>query len=110
MVLLRKEAAEPHRRHIRCDRFRIAALAGESDRILVDIGGEDLQLDIPLRRRDLLEKEHSEGIGFLAGAAAGNPDPQRPVRGVSVHEIGYDILRQQFEGARVAEEAGDVDQ
>ena len=43
MVLLGKEAGEPRRRHIRRDRFRVDALAGESDRILVDIGSEDLQ-------------------------------------------------------------------
>ena len=110
VVLLCKEAGEPLRRHISCNRFRIASLAGESDRILVDIGGENLQLDIPLRRRDLLEKEHGERIGLLAGAAAGNPDAQRPVQGVPVDEIGYHLLRQEFEGTRVAEEAGDVDQ
>ena len=110
MVLLCKEAGEPRRRHIGCNRFRIASLAGESDRLLVDIGGENLQLDVPFRRRDLLEKEHGERIGLLAGAAAGNPDPQRPVQGVPVDEIGYDLVRQEFEGTRVAEEAGDVDQ
>ena len=29
---------------------------------------------------------------------------------VPAHEIGNDLLRQQFEGLRVAEKAGDVDQ
>ena len=98
VLLLCKEAGEPRRRHICCDRFRIASLAGESDRLLVDIGGENLQLDIPFRRRDLLEKQHGERIGLLTGAAAGNPDPQRPVRGVPVDEIGNNLLRQELEG------------
>ena len=110
VLLLGKEAGESHRRHIRRDRFRIVSLAGERDRILVDIGGEDLQPDVSLRGRDLLEKQHGEGIGLLAGAAAGNPDPQRPIRRMPADEIGDHLLRQQLEGLRVAEEAGDVDQ
>jgi hypothetical protein len=67
-------------------------------------------VDVPFRRRDLLEKEHGERIGLLAGAAPGNPDPQRPVQGVPVDEIGYALVHQEFEGIRVAKEAGDVDQ
>ncbi len=110
VLLPGKEASEPRRRYICRDRLRITSLAGESDRILVDIGGEDLQLDIPLRRSDLFEKQHGEGIGLLASAAAGNPDPQRPVRRVPADEIGNHLFRQQLEGSRVAEKAGDVDQ
>src|SRR6202040_4077670 len=78
--------------------------------LLVDIGGEDLQLDIPFPRCDRLEQQYSERIGLLTGAAAGNPDPQRPVGGVTVDEIGYYLRCQEFEGTRVAEEARDVDQ
>ena len=110
MLLLGKEAGEPRRRDIGRDRSRIAPLAGQGDRFLVDVGGEDLELQVALGRRDLLEQQHGEGIGLFAGAAAGNPDPQRPVRRVPAHQIGNCLLRQQFEGFRVAEEAGDVDQ
>jgi hypothetical protein len=110
VLLLSKEAGEPQRQYICGDRFRIASLAGDRNRILVDIGGEDLQLDIPLRRRDFLEKEHGEGIGLFPGAAAGHPDPQRPVRRLPADEIGDHLLLQQLEGLRVTEEAGHVDQ
>ena len=95
---------------MRCDRLWITSLTGDSDRILVDIRGEDLQLHVPFRRRDFLENEHGEGICLLAGAAAGHPDPQRPVRRLPADEIGDHLLCEQLEGVRVAEEAGDVDQ
>ena len=110
VVLLDEEAGKPLRRYMSaCDRLRITSVAGEGDRVLVDVGGKDLQLDIPLRRRDLLEEEHGDGIGLFARAAAGNPDPQRAAWRLLAHEIGNDFLRQQIKGLRVAEKAGDVD-
>jgi hypothetical protein len=54
-------------------------------------------------------KRIARGIGLLAGAAAGHPDPQRLIRRVPVDEIGYPLLRQQLESLQVAEEARNLD-
>ncbi len=110
VILLRKEAGKPRRRHVRLDRFRVEALSGARDRIRVDIGGEDLQLDVALRRRDLLAEQHGEGIGLLARAAPGNPDAERLIGRVAADQVGNDLLRQEIEHLRIAEEAGDVDE
>ena len=61
-------------------------------------------------RSDRLCEKHGERVGFLAGAASGDPDSQRPLgRGVR-DQIRDDVLGQVLEYFRVAEEAGDVDQ
>ena len=82
VVLLGEEAGEPRRRHVGLDRFRIDAVAGERHAVRVDVGGEHLQLDIAFCGRDLLEKEHRDGIGLFARAAAGHPDAQRSIQGL----------------------------
>ena len=110
IALLGEEAGEPRRRHVGLDRVRIDAVAGERHAVRVDVGGEHLQLDVALRGRDLLQKEHGDGIGLLAGAAAGHPDAQRPIQGLPLHELRNDFLRQLVEGGRVAEEVGHIDE
>lgn len=61
-------------------------------------------------RRHLFKDEHGDGIGFLAEAAPGDPDPQRVIEGVIAHESGDGLRGEMVEHLPVAEEAGDVDQ
>ncbi len=49
----------------------IEAIASARHRVGIDVGREDLQLDLAFRGVDLLAKEHGEGISFLAGTATG---------------------------------------
>ena len=110
VLLLRKEAGEQGRRHIRRDRFRIDAFARECNRVRIDIGGKDLELDGAFCRRDLIEKKHGKRVGLLTRAASRHPDSERPILRLQAHEIGNDFRRQQLENLGVAEEAGDVDE
>ena len=110
LFLLLEETGEPRRRHVGLDRFRIEPLPGESHRVAIGIGRKHLQRAGALCRRQFLQKQHGDGIGLLACAAAGHPDPQRLVRRLPAHQIGNNFLRQQLEGFRVAKEPGDVDQ
>ena len=88
----------------------IEAFASARHRVRIDVAGEDLQFDVALRGVDLLAKKHREGIGLLAGAATGDPDPQRPIQRVVAHEVGNDALGQKIENGRVAKETRDIDQ
>ena len=100
MVVLRKETRKSRSRHVCRDRFRIKALPGRRDRIGVNVGGEDLQLDLPLRRRDFLAEEHGERIGFLTRAAPGDPEAQRLIDGMVADQIRNDLFAQNIEYLR----------
>jgi hypothetical protein len=63
-----------------------------------------------LTRRDLLAKEHGEGIGLLARAAAGDPDSQGTIERLAEHEIGNDLVSEERENLRIAEKARDIDE
>ena len=104
----KKPPIDPARRRPRS--FGIEAVASARHRVRVDVAGEDLQFDVALRGVDLLAKQHGEGIGLFAGAAAGDPDPQRPIQMMVAHEVGNDALLQELEDRRVAKETRDVDQ
>ena len=110
MIFPGEEAAQPVGRHVSVDRRRVKPFAGGRDGVSVDIRGENLQLQPAPRRRDLLQEQHGDGIGFLAGAAARHPDPDRPVRRMRPREFGNDCLRQHIEGLLVAEKPRDVDE
>jgi hypothetical protein len=49
-------------------------------------------------------------MGFLAGAATGDPDAQGLIGRVLADQIGNDLCGEQIEHLRIAEEAGDVDE
>ena len=72
----REEAGQPFRRDIGGDALGIDSLAGDLQRLFIDIRGEDLQAAGVLRRRLMFEQQHGEGVSLLAGGAAGNPDAQ----------------------------------
>ena len=58
----------------------------------------------------LLLEQDGDGIGFLAGGAAGHPDADRGARGLAGKEPRDDLFLERLEGLRVAEEIGDADQ
>ena len=76
----------------------------------VDIRGEDLKLDVLARVGDRLAEQDGEGIGFLACAASGDPDPQRLTRRLIGDQTGNDVFGEKVERFRVAKELGDVDE
>jgi hypothetical protein len=54
-----EEAGQTFRRHLRLDRVWVEPFSGTGDGVRIDIGGEDLELDIALHRGDLLAEEYS---------------------------------------------------
>src|SRR5208283_736661 len=105
-----KKPRQSFRAHVGLDRVGIEAVASARHRVGIDVGREDLQLDLALRCVDLLAKKHGERIGLLAGTATGDPDSERPVQRVVANKVGNDALGQKFEYRRVTKKAGDIDQ
>ncbi len=109
VALADEEVLEPPLGDIGGDVFRVDPLAGEGDRLRVDVGGEDLDRKSLLQPLHDLLQHDGYRIGLLAGGAAGHPDPQRPV-GRPLRQHPGQLLLEDPEGLRVAEEVGDVDQ
>ncbi len=59
---------------------------------------------------DLLQREHDDGVGLLAGGAARHPDAQRVAGGAGADQPRDHLRGQRLEGGRVAEEVGDADE
>ena len=72
--LTNKEAPEPLLADIGLDRRGIAALPADGERARVEIGAEDLDRGPGVATACLLEKQHRDGVGLLAGRAATDPD------------------------------------
>ena len=75
VILPGEKSGQSFWRNVGLDRIGIEAVASARHCVRVDVAGEDLQFDVALRGVDLLAKQHGEGIGLLAGTAAGDPDP-----------------------------------
>ena len=96
-----------HRPHVTFDVVRVP---GVGERLVVDVGGVDLDpLPEPLRAEHLGER-HRETVGLLAGRAARAPHPDRVVGPAFGEHRGNDLLTEVEPCLGVAEEAGDVDQ
>ena len=91
---------------------RVAAAPGVVDRLLVEVGGEDLQG--PGRRGgggpDHLAEGHGQGVGLLAGGAARHPGAQRAAGGLAREQRRQDVGAQLIPHLLVAEEARHPDQ
>ena len=92
VIVFRKEPGKSRCRHICRNHFRVQAFTCCPDRVGVDIGGEDLQFDLSLRRCDLLAEEHGKRIGFLARTAPGDPYAERLIDGMVADQIGNDTF------------------
>jgi hypothetical protein len=109
-VLVQEIAIEELLRHVLGDRSGVATGARDLERMLVDIGREDLQLRRDTRIRHELAKQDGDGIGLLAGGAAGHPDPDRIVLPLGFEQARDDIPFESLEDGRIAKEVGDPDQ
>ena len=106
-VLLDEEALQPARLDVGRDRQREHAGTRRRHRALVDVGGEDLDLR-PVRTQQLVQQD-GDGIGLLAGGAAGHPGAEGLDAGPLLDQPAQ-RLAQGLEGVGVAEEVGDADQ
>ena len=82
------------------------------DGVMVEVGGEDLQVEA-CRGREFLQhfaEDDGERVGLLARGAAGRPRPQHGALGVGGQQRGEDLGAQLLPDLGVAEEAGDADQ
>ena len=110
LLILREVPFQPRRRDIGGNRTRVPGFPRDFDRLRVDVGGEDLQAQIAPVGFDRFAQQDAEGPDFLAGTAAGHPDPERTVRTVGADQARQHIVFEEAEDFRVTEEAGDVDQ
>ncbi len=70
-----KESAQALRGNVRLDRARIKPVARIGDRLLIHVGGENLDFGRLIDPLGMLAEEDSNRIGFLSGRATGDPDP-----------------------------------
>lgn len=79
--------------------------------LVVGIGAEDTEVDLGEGGRIRRVGEQLQGVGFLAGAAAGRPDTEHPVvvRQRLAGQIRQDLVDQDLEYTAVTREARDGD-
>ena len=104
--------AQPLRRQVRGDVGREYTGAGFLDGLPVQVGREDLERVVAgwLGLLQHLFEEDGQGIGFLAGGAAGDPDSQRAAGRAVFEQRRQHPTLQLFPHRRVAEEARYPDQ
>ncbi len=121
-----KELPQTLRRDVRGDAFRVDAGPGERQGVLVDVGGEDLDLAGLVPGSQLFGQQDGDRVGFFPRGAAGHPDADGGgvrVVGVLVHAREHRRRRlqsldqrrdrellQRFPSLRIPEEIGDADQ
>jgi hypothetical protein len=80
------------------------------DRVVVDIGREDLnRATAPGLGQSLLQQD-GDRVGFLAGGAAGHPDPERVAAAQVRQHPRYHLCFERFERRCITEEPCDADQ
>ena len=107
---LAEKALEPLGRHVSLDGARIEAHPRDGERLVVDVGGEDLDLRRVRERVERLADQHRDRIGFLARRAARYPDPDRRVSVGVGDQFGQVVIGERVVRFGVAEEVGDRDQ
>jgi hypothetical protein len=85
-------------------------LARRHQRIVVDVGGVDLHVDISRPGTEGVGDHDGRGVRLLAGRAARRPDAHAPGRRAEVDKGRQGVHAQRFPRLRVAEEPGDIDQ
>ena len=109
VILAHEIAVQPLIRHVQADAVAIQAGAGDIDGIVVEVGGEDLdiqRLGVPLH---VLGQQDGQGIGLLAGRAAGNPDAHRIVADLRFQQFRQGLF-QGRKGVLIAEKGRDANQ
>lgn len=110
VLLVHEEPRQTPFAHRRRDRSGVAVGARGLDRRGVEIRGEHLEVEVLAAVLDRLEHHHRNGVGLLAGGAAGHPDPQPVVPGPVGQQRRQPRPSQGLEGLRIPEEGADPDQ
>ena len=79
-------------------------------RLLIHVGGIDLDALAECVPSQGLCQQDRHGIGLLPGGAAHAPDTDRLLGVLSSHDARNDLISQVFPGRRIAEKSGHVDQ
>ena len=112
VVFLGEEPAHLFRRHVGANIFGIDARARLVNRILVQVGGKNLQRDF-LPRLVLLHRlleHHRQRIRFLARGATRHPRPQHMTMRAAGDKRGENFFAQLFPASGIAEETRHADQ
>ena len=105
-----EEPPQPRRRHRVGDRRRVEARRETSIAVSLDVGAEDLEVQLGRRLAGGVEQRHRQRVHLLAGRAAGDPDPQRRPCAAAREQGGQHLARERLERLGLAEEARHVDQ
>jgi hypothetical protein len=89
---------------------RVGAVAGDPQRLAVDVGREHPQVRRALAVLELAQEQDGQGVGLLAGGAAGDPHPDVVAGRHRGDDLRDHLIAQHLEGQRIAEEARDADQ
>ena len=108
--LVDEEPAAPLRRHVGDDALRVEAGAAHLERARIHVRREDLDGAALRRGFPLLDEEHGDGVGLLAGRAAGHPHAERCMGFLACNQRTNHLLLQNPPCLGVAEEARDADQ
>ena len=74
-VIAQEKFPKAFGRDIRLDHRWVKAIARIGDRLLVDVGGEHLDVRRSVEVSRVFAKQHRHRVRFLARRAAGHPDP-----------------------------------
>ncbi len=87
----------------------IEAFAGGFEDGGGEVRGEDFDVPI-LRRIRRFEKDHGDGVGFLAGGAPGGPTAERVDARLlfSLEKVGEELIFEMGEMVGLTEEAGEI--
>src|SRR5690348_15678209 len=105
-----EESAQALRRNIPLNIIRIAAAASLDDAGFAYVGSKELKRSFRSFVAEEFQKGNRNRIGFLAGSAAGRPDPNRRFGRSIFQKLRKNFGLQSVKNARIAEEAGYIDQ
>ncbi len=97
-------------RHVGEAALRVFAFSGREQRFLVQVGGQNLDIGGFAALLEGFEEQNRNRVGLFAGRAAAYPDAYLFADFAPSHQGGNDVIAQNLEGFRVAEETRHADQ
>ena len=88
----------------------VQSVPGDGQRILVDVGAIDLDVDRPRPVAESFGEEQGDRVRLLAGGAAGRPHADGPGGGGGLDQSRHDLLTEELPGRPITQEARDVDE
>ena len=79
------------------------------DGLLIDIGAEELDLEIMLQLIHILPYDHGNGVNLFAGGASGYPYPQFVIFGLPGEHLRQDFLSENIKCFGVPEKVRHAD-